>query len=110
MLLRKLYKIDTTTTHKDLSILFDECLKFHDHTTEVAAKVNKVFGIVIEHLDFYMVSKLFTTLIRPILEYGNPICDRICEKGSSTHIQIHELRGLQLRLQSTYKPEIFRIY
>ena len=44
-------------------------LKFHDHTTEVAAKVNKVLRMVnksFEHLDFYMVSKLLTTLIRPI--------------------------------------------
>ena len=30
--------IETTTTHKNLGILFDECLKFHDHATDVTAK------------------------------------------------------------------------
>ena len=39
-------KIDTTTTHKDFGILFDECLKFHDRTTEVAVKANKVLGMI----------------------------------------------------------------
>ena len=55
--------IDTTATHKDLGILFDECLKFHDHTTEVTAKANKVLGMVkrsFEHLNSCMISKLFT--------------------------------------------------
>jgi len=70
--------IETTTTHKDLGILFDEleCLKFHDHTTDVTAKANKVLGMVkksFEHLNSRMVSKLFTTLITPILEYSNSI-------------------------------------
>ena len=27
--------MEMITTHKDLGILFDECLKFHDDTTEV---------------------------------------------------------------------------
>ena len=64
--------IDTTATHKDLGILFDECLKFHDYTTEVTAKANKVLGMVkrsFEHLNSCKISKLFTTLVRPILEY-----------------------------------------
>ena len=39
-------------------------------------KVNQVLGMIkksFEYLDSDMLSKLFTTLVRPILEYGNAI-------------------------------------
>jgi len=39
-----------------------------------SAKANKILGIIeksFEHLGINMVLKLFTALIRPILEYGN---------------------------------------
>ena len=39
-------EIDTVTSHKDLGILFDEHLKFHNHTTEVSAKANRVLGMI----------------------------------------------------------------
>ena len=42
----------------------------------VTAKANKVLGMVkrsFEHLNSCMISKLFTILIRPTLEYSNPI-------------------------------------
>ena len=34
--------IDIVESHKDLSILFDSNLKFHQHTAEVTAKANCV--------------------------------------------------------------------
>ena len=37
----------------------------------------------------------------------NSICDRICEKWSSTHIHFYEL---YLSDQERYKPEISSIY
>jgi len=61
---------DSVVSHKDLCIQFDNQLKFHDHTTEVCAKGNRILGMIkksFEHLDRHMVSKLFTTLIRPTL-------------------------------------------
>jgi len=69
-------EIDTVTSHKDLGILFDKHLKFQNHTTEVSAKANRVLGMIkrsFEHLDTFMISRLFTTLIRPILEYSNSV-------------------------------------
>ena len=35
-------KIDSVESQKDLSILFDHQLKFHLHTTDVAAKANRL--------------------------------------------------------------------
>ena len=68
--------IDIATSHSDLGILFDDQLKFHDHTAQVSTKANRVLGIIIksfEHLDSIMLAHLFTTLVRPILEYSNAI-------------------------------------
>ena len=42
-------------------------------TTEVTAKVNKVLGMVKRSFEHLNSCKLLTTLIRPTLEYSNPI-------------------------------------
>ena len=68
--------IDIVTSHRDLGILFDDQLKFHDHTTQVTTKANRVFGLIkksFEYLDSTMLIQLFSTLVRPILEYSNTI-------------------------------------
>ena len=38
--------IDIVTSHSDLGILFDNQLKFHDHTTQVTTKANRVLGLI----------------------------------------------------------------
>ena len=68
--------IDPVTSHNDVGILFDDKLKFHDHTAKVTTKANRILGMIkksFEYLDSSMLFKLFTTLVRPILEYGNAI-------------------------------------
>jgi len=69
--------IDTATSHRDLGIVFDEQLKFHIHTTQVTAKVNRILGLIkisFEYLDSTMLTHLFRSYIsRPILEYSNSI-------------------------------------
>ena len=71
--------IDTVTSHNDLGILFvvfDDKLKFHDYTAKVTTKANRILSMIkksFEYLDSGMLSKLFTTLVRPILEYSNAI-------------------------------------
>ena len=54
----------------------DYYLKFHEHTNLTVTKANRVLGLI--HKSFYcrepdMITKLFKSLIRPILEYGNSI-------------------------------------
>ena len=68
--------IDINATHSDLGIVFDDQLKFHHHTTQVTTKANRVLGLIkksFEYLDSTMLTCLFNTLVRPILEYNNPI-------------------------------------
>ena len=71
-----LMELQLTQLQNDLGILFDDKLKFHDHTTKVTTKANRILGMIkksFEYLDSSMLSKLFTTVVRPILEYGNAI-------------------------------------
>ena len=54
----------------------DYYLKFHEHTNLTITKANRVLELI--HKTFYcreldMITKLFKSLIRPILEYGNLI-------------------------------------
>ena len=68
--------IDTVISHSDLGILFNDQLKFHDYTTQVTTKANRVLGLIkksFEYLDSNMLTQLFSTLVRPILEYNNII-------------------------------------
>ena len=69
-------KIDSVESHKDLGILFDNCFKFYQHTTSVAAKANRILGLIkksFESLDPDMLARLFKTLVRLIIEYANTI-------------------------------------
>ena len=41
-----LIEIDRVVSHNDLGIQFDDQLKFHNHTTEVCAKANRILGMI----------------------------------------------------------------
>ena len=67
-------KIDSVESQKDLGVLFDHQLKFHLRTTNVAAKANRLLGLIrksFDYLDPDMLVKLFVTVVRPTLEYCN---------------------------------------
>ena len=69
-------EIDSVESQKDLGILFDHQLKFHLHTTDVAAKANRLLGLIrrcFDHLNSDMLVKLFVTVVRPTLEYCNSV-------------------------------------
>ena len=64
--------VESVTSHKDLGIVFDNHLKFHDHTIEVTAKANRLLGIIwksFEYLESDMLVKLFVSIVQPTLEY-----------------------------------------
>ena len=64
------------TSHKDLGIVFDNHLKFHDHTIQITAKANRLLGIIrksFEYLEPDMLVKLFVSIVRPTLEYSNSV-------------------------------------
>ena len=61
---------------KDLGVIIDEDLKFHNHVSEAVKKANKILGLIkhtFKCLDIDTVPTLYKSLVRPYLEYGNVI-------------------------------------
>ena len=61
---------------KDLGVTFDKSLKFDVHIQNCISKANKVLGIIkrsFTYLDTEIFIRLYKSLVRPILEYGNVI-------------------------------------
>ena len=60
---------------KDLGVITDQKLKFHNHTS-AAIKKNSVLGLIkrsFAALDKTILPKLYMSMVRPHLEYGNVI-------------------------------------
>jgi len=61
---------------RDLGVTMDCLLKFHEHTNLTVAKANRVLGLIRKTFNCKepdIITKLFKSLVRPILEYGNLI-------------------------------------
>ena len=86
--------LQETECEKDLGILVDNTLSFDKHICEAIKKANKKLAMIrrtFVYLDKKMLVQLYTSLVRPILEYGNVIW--------SPHLQSHikQLEGVQHR-------------
>ena len=69
-------KLGQLCEQKDLGVLVDDQLKFHKHTAAAVKKANSILGLVKKTfalLDSNTVPTLYTSLVRPHLEYGNVV-------------------------------------
>ena len=67
-------KIGVTTNKRDLGVQIDQDLKFNQHVETVTSKADRMLGMIrraYTYKDGGTIKKLYTSLIRPILEYGN---------------------------------------
>ena len=67
-------KIDECDTEKDLGIHFDPLLKFDIHIEKKINKANQVLGLIkrsFSYLQKDIFVKLYKSMVRPHLEYGN---------------------------------------
>ena len=67
-------KIGVTTNERDLGVQIDPDLKFNQHVETVTRKANRMLGMIrraYTYKDGGTIKKLYTRLIRAILEYGN---------------------------------------
>ena len=62
-----------TTCVRDLGVWIDDKLKFHEHTSVTIAKANRILALMKRSFNINMniFLRLYTTLVRPILEYAN---------------------------------------
>ena len=63
-------KIGVTTNERDLGVQIDPDLKFNQHVETVTSKANRMLGMI-RRAYTYKDGGTITSLIRPILEYGN---------------------------------------
>jgi len=65
-----------TRFEKDLAVFIDEELKFHPHVSNAVEKASRLLGLIkvtFTYLDTVIMPRLFTTMVRPHLKYGNVI-------------------------------------
>jgi len=70
----------STPVEKDLCAFVDDALKFRDHVSHASNKASRLLGLIgttFSCIDEDTLPRLFTTLVRPHLEYGNIIWHRI---------------------------------
>ena len=69
---------------KDLGVLINYELKFHQHAAFVVAKANRLLAIIRRtfiNLDTVMLPLLYKSLVRPVLEYANAVWGPFFSKG-----------------------------
>ena len=63
-------------SEKDIGVTIDSRLKFEEHMTSKINKANNIMGVIrrtFKTLDEYTFPRLFKALVRPHLEYANPV-------------------------------------
>ena len=86
--------LSETEVEKDLGVLIDRQLNFHEHTSSAVKKANSFLGTIkrtFSCMDAVMIKKLFASLVRPWLEYGN------CVRSSRFKTDIKKLEQVQRR-------------
>ena len=68
--------LDNVQDMRDLGITIDSQLKFHSHSSHIVSKANCLLGLIrksFENISIQTLPTLYKSLVRPTLEYGNPI-------------------------------------
>ena len=71
---------------KDLGVMFDRQLLFDSHIENAINKANRTLGVIkrtFSYLDKDIFLKLYKTLVRPHLEYGNVIWNPLLKRQST---------------------------
>jgi hypothetical protein len=68
--------LQETVVEKDLGIWMTNDLKPHNHVAHAVSRANQILGLIkrtFTYLDCQLVKQLYTSLVRPHLEYGNVV-------------------------------------
>jgi ribonuclease P/MRP protein subunit RPP40 len=69
-------ELQETELEKDLGIWFNSRLTSQDQVTHAVNKANQILGLIrrsFTYMDAQLMKQLFTTMVRPHLEYGNVV-------------------------------------
>jgi len=79
-------KLEITKLEKDLGVYVDPTLTFSAHCEQQVNKANRILGLIrrsYSYIDGESLLRLFTSLVRPYLEYANPVWYPIYKKDST---------------------------
>ena len=68
--------LEKTELEKDLGVWMDGTLKFSHHVAHAVSKANQLLGLIrrsFTYLDGPLLKQLYTTIVRPHLEYANVV-------------------------------------
>ena len=88
-------KLDSTVAEKDLGVIIDPNLDFDNHISATVKKANRLSGMLMRNITYKhkdIILPLYKSLIRSVLEYGNPVWNPHLRK----HINLIE--GVQRRI------------
>ena len=69
-------ELSVTTCEKDLGVYIDPLLDFNEHISKTLKKARSVAGMILRHITGRtadILVPLFVGLVRPIIEYANPV-------------------------------------
>ena len=90
--------LDKISSEKDLGVMVDDQLKFHIHTAAATKKANQILGTIkrtYKTRDENTISTLYTSMVRPHLEYGNAIWGP-CYMGDAKLVEGVQRRATKL--------------
>ena len=82
----KLHILQHAIEENDLGIWIEPTLKFSTHVARVANKAHQILGLIhrsFTYIDVPLLKQLYTALVRPHLEYGNPVWHPFLKKRHS---------------------------
>ena len=89
----ELHQISMINEENDLGITFSHDFKFRSHIHKIVQKANKILGIIkhtFKYLEPDIMRLLYTSLVRPHLDYASNIWNPICWK---THALLRRYKG-----------------
>ena len=92
-------ELSETSAKKDIGVIVGNKLNFHEHVTTATKKANSILGKIKETfscLDSVMIEKLFVSLVRPVLEYGNCVRSPRFKKKDTVKIEQVQRRATKL--------------
>ena len=95
------HTLETCREERDLGVVFDSELKFDKHINSAINKGNRMLGLIkrsFTGLENQVLVKLYKSLVRPHLEYGNQIWNPFLKRQSSA------LEKVQRRATKLIKP------
>ena len=83
--------LENTSKEKDLGVFLTDDLKWKTHIDYACSKANKKLGVIkhtFKHLDVNSMKLLYTSLVRPILEYAAPIWSPYLKQDKFSIVQL----------------------